>query len=687
VGRRGAATLDARPARGRTQRAGRGAHAPARKKGRRALWLVSLVLLLLLLPPVFVLSIWPKIQALTAGNALPWEHSTQQTPPNAAFAAFATQQGTVDPAFQAYYAAHAGQSELGTPLTPGFPTSAGVVQFFTDGALLAPGTPAGGTTPSATPTAGHAASGPGDTAVQIIGAAGPFGAPASSGGGTSATPAATGTATSTPATGTATSTPPASPITRLPVLAALLKVGSQIPVVDAGQLTYVDLRRAAMPDQMVPGAAATPVSTSSAQPVFVPVTKSNGRTVGHNVAPAFWAYMNSADATPGGWQSDIGLPVTEAQQLTITQDGTAHHLVVQAFWQAVLMVDNDATGANGQPSVDRLSIGLDYLHTLGPPTVAAANSQSAWVTADSAVLDAPATGKATVHLGLNFPVTLTGETTWQTATLWYAAAWTAAKSSGKGWLAGAAVTLTAPDKSQPAHAGFDALSPDLAAYLASQGSSMGAVVYDVTRNQYYAYNEGTRFTLASSDKVYIMCSYLDWLEGQGRGPNDDELSLLTTMIENSDNNAAQALFNRLGGAAAQQRFFQKIGITGYVPYAPVPSYWGYAQLTPSAMAHMLTLLQQGKILNDNDRKLAFNLMNNIESDQRMGVGITAPQGATYYMKDGWVDPPDGGWALNSSGIVIVGQETYIITVYSEQHPSYEWSAVEHVCGAVAKLLP
>jgi hypothetical protein len=440
-----------------------------------------------------------------------------------------------------------------------------------------------------------------------------------------------------------------------------------------------------MPNQMVPGAAATPpATTSSTQPVFVPVTTSGGRTVGHNVPAAFWAYMNSADATPGGWQADVGLPVTEAQPLTITENGTAHHLLVQAFWQAVLLVDSDAAGANGQPSVSRVSIGLDYLHTVGPPTVVVANNQSAWVTADSAVLDAPATGNATVHLGQNFPVTLTGQTSWQKAALWYGATWTAAKSStGKGWLAGVVVTLAAPDKSQPAHAGFDVLSPDLATYLASQGSDMGAVVYDLTRNQYYAYNEDTHFTLASSAKVYIMSSYLDWLEGQGRGPNSGEVAALTGMIENSNNDDAQLLFNVEGHAAGQQRFLQKIGINSYIPYG---DFWGFAQLPPSAMARILTLLQEGKILNDSDRKLAFNLMSNIEDDQRMGVGVTVPQGATYYMKDGWVPAPDNLWALNSSGIVVAGNETYIVTVYSQHQPNYDWSKVEHVCGAVAKLL-
>jgi hypothetical protein len=362
--------------------------------------------------------------------------------------------------------------------------------------------------------------------------------------------------------------------------------------------------------------------------------------------------------------------------------GATHLLLVQAFWHAVLLADSDATGADGQPTITRASIGLDYLHTVGPPSVALTPNTQAWVTGDITPLDAPVTGAAKVHIGQNYPVTLSGQYNWTKAALWYAASWTAGKANGTGWVPGAAITLTKPDASQPAHAGFDVLSSDLATYLAGQGDNMAAAVYDMTRNTYYGYNDNKPFYLASTAKVYIMCSYLDWLEGQGRGPNSNEMYLLTTMIENSDNNSAQALFNTEGHAAGQQRFLQKIGITGYIGYG---DFWGWAQLPSSAMTTVLTMLQQGKILNDNDRKLAFNLMGNIESDQRMGIGVTAPKGATYYMKDGWVQVPDNSWALNTTGIVTVGNETYVIAVYS-RNPNYDWSAVEHVCGQIATLL-
>ena len=107
------------------------------------------------------------------------------------------------------------------------------------------------------------------------------------------------------------------------------------------------------------------------------------------------------------------------------------------------------------------------------------------------------------------------------------------------------------------------------------------------------------------------------------------------------------------------------------------------------MVKLLTLLYDGQILTAKDRNLAFFLMEHIESDQQVGVGDTAPPSAIVAMKDGWLPGPDGLWAMNSSGIVMMGKETYIISVYTrEQNSLGDGQAIaRHICGAVASLLP
>ena len=163
------------------------------------------------------------------------------------------------------------------------------------------------------------------------------------------------------------------------------------------------------------------------------------------------------------------------------------------------------------------------------------------------------------------------------------------------------------------------------------------------------------------------------------------MSLLTTMIENSNNDSAQALYEEIGDAPGLAAFMAQVHISGL---NPSPGTWGWSTITPQDMVDLLTLLQQGKILTSAHRALALSLLENIETDQQIGVGSTAPQGATTALKDGWVTGPDGLWVMNSSGIVTIGPETYIISVYTQgdNDLSEGWTITEHVCGAVAKLL-
>lgn len=232
--------------------------------------------------------------------------------------------------------------------------------------------------------------------------------------------------------------------------------------------------------------------------------------------------------------------------------------------------------------------------------------------------------------------------------------------------------------------GLDQLSPQLASYVSAQHGDMGVAVYDVTHDKIYADNADQVYILASSTKVYLMLADFDRLEAAETEPGSDDQQLLTAMIEHSDNNAAQAIYEEIGYDKGMRAYLAKIGITDYVPCSDG---WGCAKASAADMAHALTLLQTGKILNADDRTLALQLMNTVEADQRMGVGVTAPSNATYYMKDGWLNYPDPAkWNLNSSGIVVDGKETYIISVYSQNQPGEDWTKVDHVCTLVAQAL-
>lgn len=588
-----------------------------------------------------------------ANPATLWQHDTHKMAANFPLAQQSQgQQFTVDPAFVAYYNSHNGNDTLGTPLTTAYPIAGGTIQFFTSGALLLPPGP-----------------------------------PQSEGQPKQATQATQAVqASDNPLRNGLTDT--ASGVLRLPLVEALLTVGSEARIGGTdGTLTYVDLRNATLPHALVsvpPGSSSSQPSVTTTGDMFVPTAKQGSAVVGHRIPQAIWQYINSSAMSPDSWQTDFGAPLTEALPLTATRNGAPHHLLVQLFTRGGVVVDQDTPDTTGGPTAARLEAGAAYLQTLGPPKATPAAGAQIWATGDMALASDPASSTEVAHIGQNFPLELLGDTAWLNGELWYHVKWQELQQSGSGWVRAAETTFASPSGA-PAWASFDILSPDLAKYLSGLGRNTGAVVYDESRGQYYTYNPNGQFIMASSAKVPIMLTFLTMTEHQGREPNDQEMYLLTTMIENSDNDSAQALFDEIGGAGPMADFARSVHVSGL---NPDPDAWGWSTVSPLAMVQFLTLLHDGKVLNAHDRALALNLMENIEPDQRTGVGDTAPQGATVAMKDGWVPAPNGLWAMNSSGIVTVGGETYIIAVYTQDDNQLSdgWTITQNVAGQVGKLL-
>jgi hypothetical protein len=594
-------------------------------------------------------------QIVPLNGANRWVGDRQTTTPTFDFSlpTSSSQAVSVSPLFARYYTSHSDASSLGAPLTVAFPTEQGWIQFFGLGALLLPTVQQAHTL--------HGVSQPENALTELA--------------------ELIDLGVRDPGTG----------VMRLPLLQALLTMGSLVPLDGAGSsLTYVDLRNATNPSLMQPAPIANhpaPLSSplAESQAVFSKGGSRADKDVGHVILPALWNYIHSPAISPDGWDTDFGAPLTEALAFTITKQGSVHHMLVQAFQYDGVILDQDDLNAAGQPEIDRLATGLAYLNTLGPPTLALPPQQTIWAQGETALLTAPSSGQMVAHVGQSFPLTLLGDATWNSGMLWYHVQWKAPKRTSVAWVSATRITFNSPGNG-PGWASFDVLSPDLAAYLARIGGNMAAVVYDVTRQRYYTYRPNAQLLTGSSIKVPIMLTFFDMIERQGRQPSAYEMHLLTTMIENSNNDSAGILYNvEIGDAAGVAAYMQRIGITGLNPY---PGAFGWSLISPLAMVNLLTRLHEGTILTAHDRQLALYLMEHIQYDQQVGVGDTAPAGATAALKDGWVRGPDNLWSMNSSGIVTLGQETYIIAVYTQEQYflESEQAMARHVCGAVASQL-
>jgi beta-lactamase class A len=310
-----------------------------------------------------------------------------------------------------------------------------------------------------------------------------------------------------------------------------------------------------------------------------------------------------------------------------------------------------------------------------------------WIASSTAVLaTAGDAATAQAHLGAGFPVLVDAESASVEGVVWRRVEWQTPGRSGVGWVAAAKLTDAEPEGA--GEADIDALDVDLAGYLAALGDRVGLRVVDLTRGIAYGDNAGRSYTVASSIKVPIMLAFLTQLEARHREPTDAQLDLLTAMIEHSDNDAATTLYAAVGTVAGMDAFMKSVGVSGLRPQTAIVG-WGWSTITPRAMASLLELLQQGAILTPTHRALALDLMEHVIPEQRFGVGDTAPDGATVALKTGFVTTADGLLAVNSSGIVTVGSETYVISVYTVGNASLEegLEIVNHACAAVADVLP
>jgi hypothetical protein len=306
-----------------------------------------------------------------------WNGDEEVTVPDFDFPAPAARILSVSPLFQTYYSDHSGATSLEAPVTPAFPIGQGWIQFFATGALLLP-------------VAQHAH--PRDTGEDAV----------------------EDSLELLIESGVRDSN---SGIIRLPLLRALLTVGSFAPVGgDGSSLTYADLRRATDPNLMRPEPAAgqqLAQASGESQSMFIKTGMRAGKDIGHLAPPAIWNYIRRPDISPDGREKDFGAPLTEAISFPLLKDGQIHRMLVQAFRRDGVVIDQTAFDAWGYPLIQRLATSVDYLRTLDLPPLVMSARQTAWAQGETALLNAPGGSQVVANIEPYFQLTLLGDSAWR----------------------------------------------------------------------------------------------------------------------------------------------------------------------------------------------------------------------------------------------------------------------------------
>lgn len=228
-------------------------------------------------------------------------------------------------------------------------------------------------------------------------------------------------------------------------------------------------------------------------------------------------------------------------------------------------------------------------------------------------------------------------------------------------LAGGALGLAVAPA--PTAAAPNGLADRLARYLATRPGHAAVAVLDERTGREYAVHPRRQQLTASIVKVEILEALLHREGALSRGERVEAQA----MIERSDNDAAQALWQRVGAAAGLSRFGRIAGLKHTEPAAGHgPGYpWGLTLTTPTDQLRLLGLLvTRNPVLTRPQRTVVLRLMRHVSADQRWGVSAGAGA-STVALKDGWLPLREGttDWQINSIGAVYAGRRCrYLIAV-------------------------
>lgn len=232
-----------------------------------------------------------------------------------------------------------------------------------------------------------------------------------------------------------------------------------------------------------------------------------------------------------------------------------------------------------------------------------------------------------------------------------------------------------PQREPPAPVfSFEELQSRIDALLTELPGQVSIAILRPGEGVVFSRDEARPYRLASVAKLFIMAAYLDRLAAlEARPPDEFEYSLLEAMISYSDNDAAEYLWEMLGGS---EGFLGYWNSRGFYDFLPADDYsWGGSADTATEAALFLSQLTGGALLDSDSTGLALSLLNLVWDTQRWGVraGVYAVDpDATVLLKDGWY-PEYDGWLVNSAGVVIpsTGAPPYAIVILGEGFLYYE----------------
>jgi hypothetical protein len=197
------------------------------------------------------------------------------------------------------------------------------------------------------------------------------------------------------------------------------------------------------------------------------------------------------------------------------------------------------------------------------------------------------------------------------------------------------------------------------------------------RGRVHGFRASVQYSSASLVKAMLLVAYLDRRDVRRRKLHPGERHLLGPMVRVSDNDAATAVYDRVG-MGGLSRLAHRAGMRRFAAY-PV---WGGCQVTARDQARFFARIRS--LLPKRHRKYGLGLLRRIVSYERWGIPRGAPKGWTPYFKGGWF-PDDDGWRVHQAALLRNGHRRISIAVLTRGSPSLGYGAAT-ITGVTSRLL-
>ena len=177
----------------------------------------------------------------------------------------------------------------------------------------------------------------------------------------------------------------------------------------------------------------------------------------------------------------------------------------------------------------------------------------------------------------------------------------------------------------------------------------------------HGYREHLTYPSASVVKSMLLAAEMRRLHASGEPLDAETRDVLRAMITVSDNDAATAIYERVGDDG-----LQAVAERGGMRDFSVFGYWGNARISAADMALLFADLDDA-FPREHDR-FAKGLLGSITPDQSWGIPAVAPNGWSVRFKGGW-RPTEIGQLTHQAAELRSGDRKLAVAVLTDGEPS------------------